>query len=195
MAPVFETPLNSFYSSITAFIAKAITWLAAQAHNVRDAVAWTGRLPSRVTSWIILAFTQALHWFGFTLIAIAKFLVLLLGASIGVLLVILVLIALYNAASRLWKNRKRLSNGTRFPPAIYPSMHVRRRIPGPMTWPRYGTMDSISPGKTVSRVRVEELSGLGWRHTIYQSVTRHVGGRTEHVAEAECEAEQHGLDF
>jgi CBS domain containing-hemolysin-like protein len=195
MAPVSETPLNSFYSSITAFVAKAIAWLAAQPHNVRDAIAWTGHLPSRVTSWIILAFTWALHRIGFALIAIAKFLVLLIQAIGAVLLVMLILTALCHLARQLWKNRKRLSNGTRFPPAIYPSMHVRRRIPGPMTWPRYGTMDSISPGKTVSRVRVEELSGLGWRHTIYQSVPRHVGGRTEHVAEAECEAEQHGLDF
>jgi hypothetical protein len=56
-------------------------------------------------------------------------------------------------------------------------------------------MDSILAGTTVSRVRVDEVRGLGWRRTIWQSVTLHAGGRKEHLAETECEAEQHRLDF
>jgi hypothetical protein len=195
MAPVSETPLHSIYSSITTLMARAIAWLVAQAHNVRDAIAWTGHVPSRVISWIIFAFNHTLHWIGFALVATAKFLALLLGAAVGILLVILSLTTLYNAATQLRKNSKRLPSRSRLPPAIYPSMHARRRILEPVIWPQYGTMDSVSPGETFSRVRVEELRGLGWRHTIYQSVTRHVSGRLEHVAEAECEAEQHGLDF
>jgi CBS domain containing-hemolysin-like protein len=195
MAPVFATPLHSFYSSIAALVAKTITWLAAQAHNVRNAISWTGHLPSRVTSWITLAFSQILHWFGFVLSAIASFLVLLLQAVGAVLLALLILTALCHLTRQLWKNTKRHSQRNRFPPALYPSIHARQRILQPVVWPRYGTMDSILAGTTVSRVRVDEVRGLGWRRTIWQSVTLHAGGRKEHLAETECEAEQHRLDF
>jgi hypothetical protein len=195
MAPVSIAPLHSFYSSITAFVTKAIAWLAARVDNARDATSWTGHLPSKVTNWIILAFTWLLHWLVFVLIAIANFLVLLLEAVGAVLLALLILTALCHLARQLWKSTKRLSQRNRFPPALHSSIHARQRILQPVVWPRYGTMDSVSPGTTVSRVRVEEFRGLGWRHTIWQSVTFHAGGRNEHLAETECEAEQHRLDI
>jgi hypothetical protein len=79
--------------------------------------------------------------------------------------------------------------------ALHSSIYARQRILRPVVWPRYGTMDSISPGTTVSRVRVEEFRGLGWHHTIWQSFTLYAGGRAENGRELECEAERHGLDF
>jgi hypothetical protein len=195
MAPMFGTPLHTFYSSIAAWVAKAIAWLAAQAHNVRNATTWTGHLPSKVTSWIVLAFTWTLHWLRFALIAIAKFLVLLLQAVGVVLLALLISTALCHLARQLWKNTKGPLQRNRFPPALHSSIYARQRILRPVVWPRYGTMDSISPGTTVSRVRVEEFRGLGWHHTIWQSFTLYAGGRAENGRELECEAERHGLDF
>ena len=40
----------------------------------------------------------------------------------------------------------------------------------------YNTMEPVPSGTTISRTTIEELRGLGWRYTIWQTVTRHSYG-------------------
>lgn len=184
MAPIVQTShtaLNSFYSTVTTFVAEAIAWLTAQAHNVGDSLKWLGHLPWNFVAWILCASTEVLHWLGAVLIATAKLLIMLLGSFVLILLAILILTAVCNTAYGVWTCKRKPLYRTRFPPVLSPSVHERRLTFRPVAWPRYGTMDSDSPlpAGTVSRVVVEESRGTGWRHTILQSVTRSVDERTE----------------
>jgi hypothetical protein len=145
------------------FVAKATAWIVAQSHSARDAILWICQQPSKIISWIVQASTDILHLLCMIVVTTANFLVLLVGAIVGIFVILLVLTALHNTFT--W-TRVCLSTSlhkTRSVLLLHPSTHERRRILIPVNQPRYGTMDSNPTGTAVSRTTIEQSRGPGWR--------------------------------
>jgi hypothetical protein len=160
------------------FVAKATAWIVAQSHSARDAILWICQQPSKIISWIVQASTDILHLLCMIVVTTANFLVLLVGAIVGIFVILLVLTALHNTFT--W-TRVCLSTSlhkTRSVLLLHPSTHERRRILIPVNQPRYGTMDSNPTGTAVSRTTIEQSRGPGWRRFILQSTIRYADGRT-----------------
>jgi hypothetical protein len=93
--------------------------------------------------------------------------------------VMLILAVVCNALSRACTYAEMRSQRVVFIPALRPSIREHEQTLVTADQNQYGTMNTTSPGTAVSRTKTEEFRGLGWRHTIWQTVTRHTNGRRE----------------
>jgi len=181
MAPTTEISHTGLHDSIAIFanfVAKATAWIVAQSHNARDGILWICQQPSKIISWIVQASTDILHLLCMIVVTTANFLVLLVGAIVIIFVILLVLTALHNTFIWIRACLSKSLRETHSVRVLRPRTYERRPILIPVVQPRYGTMDSITPGTAVSRTTIEESRGPGWRRCFWESTIRYADGRT-----------------
>jgi hypothetical protein len=180
MPPIFEAPRTNPPNPFTLFpelAVEAVIWIAAQLRNAGETFLWICSLPLSFASWVIQASTETLYWLYAMLVVSAEILILLVAACIGCLLMVLILAVVCTALSRSWTYADMRSQRVLLVPELQPSIHGREQALATADQNQYGTMSTTSSGTIVSRTKIEEFRGLGWRHTIWQTVTRHTNGR------------------
>lgn len=182
MAPFLEAPQTNPPNPFTLFpelAVQAVIWIAAQLRNAGEIFLWICSLPLNLVSWMIQASTDTLYWLYVMLVVAAEILILFVGALVGCLLILLLLAVVCHTLSRVRMYTEMRSQRVLLVPALQSSIHGREQGLATADQNQYGTMNTTPPGTTVSRTKVEEFRGLGWRHTIWQTVIRHTNGRRE----------------
>lgn len=182
MAPFLEAPQTNPPNPFTLFpelAVQAVIWIAAQLRNAGEIFLWICSLPLDLISWMIQASTDTLYWLYAMLVVAAEILILFVGALVGCLLVLMILAVICSTLSRVRTYTEMRLQRVYLVPALQSSIRESEQTLAPVDQNHYGTMNTTPPGTTVSRTKIEEFRGLGWRHTIWQIVTRHTNGRRE----------------
>lgn len=133
-------------------------------------------MPFGFVGWIARVLTEALGWLYAIFVTAVEIVVLVAGTVVGCLLVLLMLVAVCKMLRSGWMYREMTSCEVLVVPATGQSIREHEPELGTREQLCYGTMEPVPSGTTISRTTIEELRGLGWRYTIWQTVTRHSYG-------------------
>jgi hypothetical protein len=182
MASVLEAshtiPPSDPFASFAAIAVEASSWVVAQLRNAGEMLLSICYLPSSFVGWVVQVSTEALAWLCAIFVATVEVVVLILGTLVGCLLVLLMLAAVCKMLSCVMIFTEKTSCKVLVIPATDQSIRERERKWESADQLCYGRMDSMA----VSRTRIEESRGLGWRHTIWQTVTRYPNGSHGNMA-------------
>lgn len=176
MAPVYEAsrtiPPNDPFATFAAIAVEAFSRILARLRNAGETILSICYLPQSFVGWIVQVSTEALAWLYAIFVATVEIIVLIAGTLVGCLLVLLMLAAVCKMFRRVTMYAEKTSCKVLVISAMDQSIPQHERRCGSRDQLCYGTMDPM----TVRRTMIEEPRGRGWRHIIWQTVTRYSSG-------------------
>lgn len=180
---VSQMSFQSAYSTVTAFIAAALSWLTTQAHHLRDAALWMSHLPSELSEIIVAAWHVTLHWLSMVFFAVAKCLLIAavaFGSCVALVILITMLCTIYWALRR----SRQCSQNYNCTPTIRSHSHQHQRIFLPEGWHHYGATDCphFKPPATVEHQIARSFSWYReWSRTSVRYFPTSLGGQGREV--------------